>query len=383
MIIKNASVFTMDGKFEEKDVWIEADEIVGSIEALSDAAKQVVIDAKGCYLIPGLTDIHFHGCMGKDFCDGEEESLDVIAAYEASVGVTTIVPATMTMSEDVLYKACEAAAKFRQAQKNGEKDRKAILCGINMEGPFISEKKMGAQNPAFIRKPDVALYENMQKRSGNMIKIVDIAPETEGAFAFISEKKEEAVISLAHTVADYDMAMQAFDKGACHVTHLYNAMPPFLHRAPGIIGAAADAGAEAELICDGVHVHPAVVRATFKMLGEEKVILISDSMMATGLCDGDYSLGGQPVRVRGNLATLSDGTIAGSATNLMDCLRTAVLQMQIPLETAIKCAAENSAKCVGIFDKYGSITPGKKANLVLLKKEDLHLEKVILLGKEL
>ncbi len=381
MIIKNASVFTIDGKFEEKDVWIEADELVGSMEMLSDEAKQVVLDANGCYLIPGLTDIHFHGCMGKDFCDGVEEALDIIAAYEAGVGVTTIVPATMTMPEEVLYKACEVAAKFRQAQEKGEKEGKAILCGINMEGPFISEEKMGAQNPVFIRKPDAALYENMQKRSGNMVKIVDIAPETEGAMEFIREKKKTSVMSLAHTVADYDTAIQAFEMGACHVTHLYNAMPAFSHRLPGIIGAAADTGAEVELICDGVHVHPAVVRATFKMFGEENIILISDSMMATGLCDGDYSLGGQPVSVRGNLATLSNGTIAGSATNLMECLRTAVLKMQIPLETAIKCAAENSAKSVGIFDKYGSITPGKKANLVLLKKEDLHVEKVILLGK--
>ena len=383
MIIKNASVYTIDGKFEIKDVWIEADEIVGSMDELSEEAKQVVLDAKDCYLIPGLTDIHFHGCMGKDFCDGKEESMDMIAAYEASVGVTTIVPTTMTMPKEVLYKVCEVAAKFRQAQEKGEKEGKAIFCGINMEGPFISKEKMGAQNPAFIEKPNLELYKNMQKRSGNMIKIVDIAPEVEGAMEFIRQKKGEAVMSLAHTVADYDTAIQAFEAGACHVTHLYNAMPSFSHRAPGLIGATIDAGAEAELICDGVHIHPAVVRATFKMLGKEKIILISDSMMATGLEDGEYSLGGQPVSVRGNLATLADGTIAGSATNLMDCLRTAVLQMHIPLETAVKCAAENPAKSVGIFDKCGSITPGKKANLVLLRKRDLHLEKVILLGKVL
>ena len=167
------------------------------------------------------------------------------------------------------------------------------------------------------------------------------------------------------------------------MTHLYNAMNPYTHRAPGPIAAAADSGAEVELICDGVHIHPAVVRTTFKIFGDDKVILISDSMMATGLEDGDYSLGGQAVKVVGNLATLADGTIAGSATNLMDCMRTAVQKMHIPLESAVKCAAVNSAKSVGIYDKYGSITPGKVANVVLLKKNDLALEKVILRGKAL
>lgn len=383
MIIKNASVYTDDCKFSEMDVFVEGDQIVAGIDALSEKSKAQVVDGGGCYLIPGLTDIHFHGCMGRDFCDGNEEAIDTIATYEAGVGVTTIVPATMTMSEEVLYAVCEAAANYQKAQKEGKKNDKAILCGINMEGPFISKEKMGAQNPQFIRKPDKELYETMQKKSGGLIKLVDIAPEVEGALAFIEEKRNEAVMSVAHTTADYDTAMEAFEAGATHVTHLYNAMPPFSHRAPGVIGAAADTGAEVELICDGVHVHPSVVRATFKLMDEDKIILISDSMMATGLKDGTYSLGGQAVKVVGNLATLQSGTIAGSATNLMDCMRTAVLQMQIPLEVAVKCAAVNSAKSVGIYDKYGSITVGKKANMVLLHKEDLSLYKVILLGKVL
>ena len=250
-----------------------------------------------------------------------------------------------------------------------------------MEGPFVSKEKMGAQNPNFIKKADSELFDTMQEKSGGIVKLVAIAPETEGAIDFIKAKKDETVLSVAHTMADYDTAMEAFEAGATHVTHLYNAMPPYTHRAPGVVGAAADAGAETELICDGVHIHPSAVRATLKLMGEDKVIFISDSMMATGLEDGDYSLGGQPVKVVGNLATLQNGTIAGSATNLMDCLRTAVKKMNVPLETAVKCAAVNSAKSVGIYDEYGSITPGKKANLVLLNKEDLSLNKVILLGE--
>lgn len=377
MIIKNASVFTEEGKFAKQDIFIKDGKFVMSAE---EADGEEIIDAKECFAVPGLTDIHFHGCMGHDFCDGTREAITALAEYEASVGVTSIVPATMTLGEDTLQGICEAAAAYVKEVKN---DKAADLCGINMEGPFVAASKKGAQNGAYIRKPDVEMFDKLNRASGNMIKLVAIAPEVEDAMEFIKAKKDETVLSVAHTATDYDTAMEAFEKGATHVTHLYNAMNPYTHRAPGPIAAAADSGAEVELICDGVHIHPAVVRTTFKIFGDDKVILISDSMMATGLEDGDYSLGGQAVKVVGNLATLADGTIAGSATNLMDCMRTAVQKMHIPLESAVKCAAVNSAKSVGIYDKYGSITPGKVANVVLLKKNDLALEKVILRGKAL
>ncbi len=377
MIIKNASVFTEEGRFAKQDIFIKDGKFVVSAE---EADGEEIIDAKECFAVPGLTDIHFHGCMGHDFCDGTREAITAMAEYEASVGVTSIVPATMTLGEDTLQGICETAAAYVKEVKN---DKAADLCGINMEGPFVAASKKGAQNGAYIRKPDVEMFDKLNQASGNMIKLVAIAPEVEDAMEFIKAKKDETVLSVAHTATDYDTAMEAFEKGATHVTHLYNAMNPYTHRAPGPIAAAADSGAEVELICDGVHIHPAVVRTTFKIFGDDKVILISDSMMATGLEDGDYSLGGQAVKVVGNLATLADGTIAGSATNLMDCMRTAVQKMHIPLESAVKCAAVNSAKSVGIYDKYGSITPGKVANVVLLKKNDLALEKVILRGKAL
>lgn len=377
MIIKNASVFTEEGKFEKKNIYIKDGQFVKT-EAEADGSE--VVDAEDCFAIPGLTDIHFHGCMGYDFCDGTAEAITNMAEYEASVGVTSIVPATMTLGEDTLQGICETAANYVRTAKN---DKAADLCGINMEGPFVAESKKGAQNGAYIRKPDIAMFDKLNQASGNMVKLVAIAPEVEGAMKFISEKKKDTVLSVAHTATDYDTAMEAFENGASHVTHLYNAMNPYTHRAPGPIAAAADAGAEVELICDGVHIHPAVVRTTFKIFGDDKVILISDSMMATGLEDGDYSLGGQAVKVVGNLATLADGTIAGSATNLLDCVRTAVQKMRIPLESAVKCAAVNSAKSVGIYDKYGSITPGKVANVVLLKKADLSLVNVVLRGNKL
>ena len=191
-------------------------------------------------------------------------------------------------------------------------------------------------------------------------------------------------MSIAHTDTDYETAKEAIEAGVSHVTHLYNAMNPINHRNPGpIIAASDDDACEAELICDGVHIHPAVVRNTLKMFGPDRVIFISDTMMAAGLPDGMYELGGQPVRAQGNRATLEDGTLAGSNTNLMECMRTAVLQMHVPLETAVRCAAVNSARSVGIYDRYGSITSGKVANAVLLRKEDLTVKQVILKGKKL
>lgn len=378
MVITGASVYTEEGRFENKDIYI-----CGQYFSKEDTGEERVIDAAGCYAVPGFTDIHFHGCGGRDFCEGKTEAIETMAAYQASVGVTSIVPATMTMDEEVLYRACEAAADYRKRQEAGAFKTGAALCGIYMEGPFISKEKMGAQNPKFIQMPNQSLLDNMQIKSEGMVKLAAIAPEVSGAMEFIERNKGKIILSVAHTTADYDTARCAFEKGADQVTHLYNAMPAFSHRAPGVIGAAADAEAWAELICDGVHVHPSAVRAAFKLFSQERIIFVSDSMMATGLLDGNYSLGGQPVRVTGNLAVLKDKTIAGSVTNLADCVRKAVLDMDIPLETAIRCAAVNPAKRIGCYDRYGSIRPGKVANLVLLDKKKLHTRSVFLRGKQL
>lgn len=378
MIIKNASVYTEEGKFAQQDIFIKEEYFV---DCAAEGGEEAVIDASGCIAIPGLTDIHFHGCMGHDFCDGTREAIDAMAVYEASVGVTNIVPASMTLSEDMLLGICGTAKAYRE---EGIQDKRAHFQGINMEGPFVSMAKKGAQNGAYIHKPDQEMFERLNEASGNCVKLLDIAPEEDGAMELIDKWHDRVVISLAHTCADYDIAKEAFQRGASHVTHLYNAMNPYSHRAPGLIGAAADEEkVHVELICDGVHIHPAAVRTTFKIFGDDRIILISDSMRATGLEDGDYSLGGQYVKVTGNLATLKDGTIAGSVTNLADCMRTAVLKMGIPLESAVKCAAVNPAKCVGIYDSCGSITVGKYADVVLLDKEDLSLRQVILRGKVL
>ena len=367
MIIRGAKVYTEEGIFKEKEVCIQGENFTETGED-----GETIIDGSGCYLIPGLTDIHFHGCMGKDFCDGTEESIQVMANYEASQGVTTIAPATMTFDEERLTRIAKAA----KAHKN---EKGAILCGINMEGPFISPVKKGAQDEKNIVPCNVEIAKRFLKASEGLVKFIGIAPEESSeAVAFIQEMKDSVDISLAHTNADYDTAMAAFTAGANHAVHLYNAMPAFTHRAPGVIGAVADSKhVMAEIICDNVHIHPAVVRATFTMMGADRMILISDSMRATGMPDGTYTLGGLDVSVNGNRATLVDGgALAGSVTNLMDCMRTVVKVMQIPLETAVACATANPARCLGVYDTYGSITERKKADIVLLD-EDLELKMVI------
>lgn len=378
MIIKNVKVYAEDKTFVEGEITIRGGRFVENGVASEHMIEgERVIDGKGCYAIPGLIDIHFHGCKGHDICDGTEEAIREIAKYEASVGVTAISPATMTLPVEELERILSVAAAYKRTCKDTEG---AELVGINMEGPFISKVKKGAQDANHIIGCDTDICQRFLDASEGLVKFVGIAPEDNpDAVSFIQKMKDKVNISLAHTNSDYDTAMAAFDAGANHAVHLYNAMPAFTHRAPGVVGAVSDsAHVNAELICDGVHIHPSVVRATFKILGADRIVLISDSMRATGMPDGRYTLGGLDVDVVGNRATLaSDGVIAGSATNLMDCMRTAVTKMGIPLETAVACATMNPAKCVGVYEEQGSITPGKKGNVVLLDK-DLAVKAVVM-----
>ncbi|MCI9133569.1 MAG: N-acetylglucosamine-6-phosphate deacetylase [Lachnospiraceae bacterium] len=384
MIVKNIRIFRENGAFEEGELYTDGSQLSQT------SGDHEILDGQGAYAIPGLTDIHFHGCVGYDFCDGTWEAFEAIAAYELQNGVTQICPATMTLPEETLTSIGREALEFarwqdEEADQEGSRQTTkpplARLCGIHMEGPFLSLEKKGAQNPLYLKKPDLAMYRRLQKAAGGLYRLVSLAPELEGAMEFIEALKGQVVLSIAHTTADYDTAWAALAAGASHATHLYNAMMPFSHRAPGVVGAAFDdAACQVELICDGIHIAPAMVRATFKMFGDDRVILISDSMMATGLTDGDYSLGGQAVKVTGSLATLADGTIAGSATNLMDCMRHAVKDMGIPLWTAVKCATVNPAKSIGIYDRFGSLDPGKTANVVLLN-ENLDITGMLFQGK--
>ncbi len=368
MIIKNAQVYGEDFKFSQKDLFIEGEHIA---ESCGDKES---IDAKGLYAIPGLIDIHIHGCYGHDFCEGTPEAIDTMTDYLSKQGITAFTGTTMSLSEADLSKVFGNAGKYKN-------DKGAMLVGINMEGPFLAPSKKGAQNGEFIIKPNFEMFNRLNDLSGGITKLVTIAPELDSAMEFIDGVKDKVTVSLGHTSADYEVAKKAIQNGAGLLTHMFNGMPPFSHREPGVIGAAFDSeNCMVELITDGIHISPPVVRAAFKMFGDERIVLVSDNMMATGMPNGTYELGGQAVNVNGKLATLEGGTIAGSATNLMDCVRTAV-SFNIPLESAIRCATANPAKVLKISDEMGSLSTGKYANIVLLDK-DLNVVQVIIKGKK-
>lgn len=346
-----------------------------------------ILDGQGCLLIPGMTDLHFHGCQGADLCDATMEALDTIAAFEASVGVTAICPAVMTLPVQDLKKILSCAAAWKKARERVKDAPMADLAGINMEGPFISPARCGAQDPSFILPRSSGLFSEFQEAAEGLVKLVAIAPEApseETAEEFIEAAAGSASVALAHTDADYETAMRAFAAGACHAVHLFNAMPEIRHREPGAAGAVLDCGSvTAELICDGIHVHPAVIRMTFSLLGPERIILVSDSMRSAGLGDGIYTLGGQEVRVKGKKAVLSkNGALAGSVTTLPDCVRYLVREAGIPLEKALVSACLTPARRLGIERDYGSIVPGRYASLALWD-DSLALQAVILKGKRI
>ena len=367
MIIKNGSVFQEDGTFEKKDLYVENGKIVSSIDEVTDKTE---IDATGLKVLPGTVDVHSHGAFGHDFSDADVEGLKTILRYEKSHGVTSYCPTSMTLPKEQLLEI------FATAVSAGNAKDQARIVGVNMEGPFIDPDKKGAHVERHIRRPDIAFSRECNEKTGHLIKLVTLAPNMEGADEFIEELKNEVKISIGHTTAGYDTALSAMKKGAAHVTHLFNAMPSYAHRDPGVVGAAADTeNCMVELICDGIHIHPSVVRNTFRMFGSERVVLISDSMMATGMENGTYELGGQEVTMNNRKATLANGTIAGSATNLFDCMKTA-MAFGIPEADAIFAATRNPAKSIGVYDRVGSLTPGKEAD-ILLVDEAYNLKKVL------
>ena len=370
MIFQNARIFTPAGFV--RGGFTVAD---GRFGELFSGERPGALDLGGATVIPGLVDVHTHGAMGADFSDGDAEGLERMGRCLASRGVTSFAPTSMTLPYETL------AAAFATAEKLA-KERPADcarVAGIHMEGPYFSEKKKGEQNAAYLKQPDFEGFLALYEGCGGLIRIVDVAAELPGAEAFTRRAVGLCRVSVAHTDADYETASAVFDAGASHLTHLFNAMPPIHHRKPGVIGAAAErGGVTAELICDGLHVHPSAVRMAFKLF-PGRICLISDSLRCCGMADGTYELGGQRVILRGRLATLEDGTIAGSATNLSECMRLAV-SFGITREEAVTAATLRPAEELGAADRVGSLAPGRAADF-LVCGEDLSLRQVYVNGQ--
>ncbi len=378
MIIKNGQVFNSNGRFIPADVELAGDRIV-KVAPAGTLHGDEELDAAGKYVTPGFVDIHIHGAAGSDFCDGMDGSDKYVRAmqkYLGSQGVTSFLGTTMAFSEEILDRIFDTARPIF-----GQEGYGAVLRGVNMEGPFFNKAKKGAQAEEYIIDPDWEMFQRLWERSGHNIRLVDVAPELPGALEFAQKASKLCTVSIAHTCATYEEATAAFANGFTHTTHLFNAMPAFTHRAPGVVGAASDFAEHIEMICDGIHLNPAVVRAVFNMFGPDRVCIISDAMQACGMPNGEYSLGGQKVFMTDGLATLADGTIAGSATCQAEGFRRAV-KFGVPLESALKAATINPAKAAGLDDEVGSIAVGKRADVLVLGA-DLHPEHIFIGGKEL
>ena len=372
MRYENGWIFA-DGRFVRGGFSVENGRFAHVLEDVPGPAE----DLDGALVIPGLVDIHVHGCAGADFSDGDYAGLVRMARHLARRGVTSFAPASMTLPYDALDKAFHAAARLR---REGLADG-ARLMGIQMEGPFLSREKRGSQNPAYLRLPDWDRFLRLYDAAEGLLRIVDVAPELPGAVEFTRRASEKCRVSVAHTAAGYDQAAAVFDAGATHLTHLFNAMSGIHHRHPGPIGAASEReNVTAELICDGIHVHPSAVRMAFRLF-PGRICLISDALRCCGMADGSYSLGGQEILLSGGVARLTGGAIAGSAADLYQCMRRAV-SFGIPREQAVRAATALPARVIGRESETGAIADGRAADFVICGGE-LEPEAVYLGGKRL
>ena len=390
MLILNGTVF-VNGRFEKKDIRITDGKFAeiaepGEFGTYKDSKmaeceksgrKKAILDATGKYILPGLVDVHTHGREGSDFSRIMEEDLKKLLFSYAECGVTSVLGTTMTNEPSGVEQSIRVMGEYIEKQKQGKTSALAAkLLGIHMEGPFLGTEKKGAHDAQYLRKPDWDWFEKVQNLSGGNVRLVTIDPCLDGAEGFIKKCRESDIkVSLGHTTCGYETAVKARQAGADHVTHLFNAMNPLHHREPGLIGAAIDTGMYTELICDGMHVHPAVVRMMFTA-HPNKVVLISDSIPSAGMRDGVYESGGLQVTVTNGKAVLADSTIAGSSISLYDAMVNAIT-FGVAAEQAVNSVTYLPAKSIGMEETVGSIAVGRTADFLVVN-QDWTLENVYL-----
>ena len=370
--ITNGKLILKDRIIEGKTL-LYSDVVEGIVDADSLPDGTETIDASGKYVSPGLIDLHIHGYLGKDVCDGKEESIRTIASGIAKNGVTGFLPTTMTVDKQVIRQALEVCRALKEESRNWNG---AEILGVHAEGPFINPKKKGAQDAQYVLKPDAAFV----REYADIIKEITLAPEMDEDFAAIREirKCTDVVVSMGHTDADYETAMAATTVGVRHATHLFNAMSAMAHRDPGVVGAALTSDVSVELIVDTFHVNPALYPIVYQLKGD-KLCFITDCLPAGGLPDGEYTLGGQRFISKGIECRLPDGTIAGSILKLNEGVWNFYTHSDVPLHECVNCASLNPARAIGADARKGSIEVGKDADFIITDKE-FNVEKTIIGG---
>ena len=365
-VIENGRIYT-EAELIERGYIIVNDDKITDIGKGDYEGVLTTYDAQGQHVLPGFIDIHMHGGYGEDAMDASYEGLKHLAESLLSEGTTSFLATTMTQSDDNITKALENIIEY---QKQQDVLKAADIVGIHLEGPFISEHKVGAQNPAYVQRPSIEKVQQFQKTANNQIKVITFAPEVEGAHETLEALHNQIRFSIGHTVATFDETNEAVARGAKHVTHLYNAGTPFEHREPGVFGAAwTNDSLSTELIVDGIHSHPTAIQIAYKQKGNTRFFLITDAMRAKGMPDGEYDLGGQNVIVKGSEARLASGALAGSILKMNEGLKNLIQYTGDSLDNLWRVTSLNQAIALNIEAQKGSLKVGKDADIVIVDDE--------------
>lgn len=368
VIISGPTIYSEQGIIQDAELWVHEKKIHSIHQEKKSDVQNKISFPSTYHLVPGFIDVHVHGANGSDVMDGDFFALETMSKALALEGTTSFLATTMTASANEIERVLINVQRFMQKEKSF---LGANILGAHLEGPFLSPKKVGAQRSDQLLLPEINHIKNWQKKSGNTIKLVTLAPELAKSLEFIRNlTQEDIAVSIGHSDATYAETLAAIDAGCSHVTHLFNAMRGIHQREPGVVTAALlSEKVYTEMIVDGVHLHPAIVKLVTRVKDKDKIILVTDAMRAKCLPDGSYDLGGQAVEVKNNVASLADGTLAGSTLKMSDAIQNMLKFSDCTLQDVIRFASENPARMLNIFHRKGSITPGKDADLVVLDEK--------------